>query len=74
MGEAIGQLDSVPLVLSMPVETSSDGRVSAKISLNTSAVLRPSEAYSTPTRFLAAFHGDYYDALHLYSELLRRHN
>jgi alpha-galactosidase len=72
MGEAIGQLDSVPVVLSMPVETTTDGRVSARISLNTPAVLHPSEIYSAPTTFLAVFHGDYYEALRLYSELLRR--
>ncbi|MGI8962738.1 MAG: alpha-galactosidase [Bryobacteraceae bacterium] len=72
VGEAIGQLDSVPLVLSMPVQTTLDGRVSAKISLDKPAVLHPSEIYSAPATFLAVFHDDYYEALHLYSELLRR--
>jgi alpha-galactosidase len=72
MGEAIGQLDSVPIVLSMPVETTSDGRVSARISLKTPAVLHSSETYAAPTTFLAVFHGDYYEALRLYSEVLRR--
>jgi alpha-galactosidase len=71
VGEAIGQLDSVPLVLSLPVQTASDGRVSAKISLDRPAVLRASEIYSGPATFLAVFHGDYYEALRLYSELLR---
>jgi alpha-galactosidase len=71
VGEAIGQLDSVPLVLAMPVQTASDGRVSAKISLDRLAVLHASETYSAPATFLAVFHGDYYEALRLYSELLR---
>lgn len=72
MGETMGQLDSVPLVLSMPVETDSDGRVSTRISLNKPLVLHAGETYSAPTTFLAVFHGDYYEALQLYSELLKR--
>ena len=72
VGEAIGQLDSVPLVLSMPVQTAPDGRVSAKISLDRPAVLHTSQTYSAPATFLAVFHGDYYEALRLYSDLLRR--
>lgn len=71
VGEAIGQLESLPLVLSMPVQTTSDGRVSAKISLDGPAVLHAFQTYAAPATFLAVFHGDYYEALHLYSELLR---
>jgi alpha-galactosidase len=74
MGEAIGQVDTIPLVLSMPVQTLSDGRVSAAISLkdNAPVVLHSGDVYSAPTTFLAVFHGDYYEPLSLYSKMLRR--
>ncbi len=74
VGEAIGQVDTIPLALSMPVQTLPDGRVSASISLsgNARVALHPGETYSTPTTFLAIFHGDYYEPLSLYSKILRR--
>lgn len=72
IGEAIGQADILPSSLNMPVRTGSDGRVDAGIVLNSPTVLHPKETYAAPTTFLSIFHGDYYDALRLYSEMLKR--
>jgi alpha-galactosidase len=74
LGEAIGQVENIPLVLSMPVRTANDGRVSASVSVNAETILRSGEQWSAPETFLAVFHGDFYEPLHLYSELLRRQN
>ena len=74
VGEAIGQLDRTPFVLTMPVRTLSDGRVSAEISFSAgpARVLHPGEIYSIPTTFIAVFHGDYFEPLSLYSKMLQR--
>lgn len=74
VGEAIGQVETVPIALSMPVKTRADGRVSAEISLKANApvTLHPAEAYSSPTTFLTVFHGDYYEPLNLYSRMLQQ--
>ena len=72
VGEAIGQADIVPASLNMPVRTAADGKVDAGIVLSGSTVLHQGSTYSAPTTFLSIFHGDYYDALHLYSEMLKR--
>ena len=74
VGEAIGQVETIPLVLSMPVQTLPDGRVSAAISLkgNAPVVFHSGGTYSAPTTFLAVFRGDYYEALNLYAKILRR--
>lgn len=74
IGEAIGQVDNIPLVLSMPVRTLPDGRVSASIAVDAAVILHPGEQWSAPETFVAVFHGDFYEPLHLYSEILRRQN
>lgn len=72
VGEAIGQADIVPSPLNMPVRTAPNGHVEAGIVLNGSPVLHRGDTYSAPTTFLSIFNGDYYDALRLYSEMLKR--
>jgi alpha-galactosidase len=71
VGEALGQVDTVPSSLDMPVRTAHDGRIEAAIALSSPMMLRHGETYSAPTTFLSIFHGDYYDALRLYSTMLK---
>jgi alpha-galactosidase len=70
VGEAIGHVETLPLVLSIPVETQSDGRVDAAVHLTPNATLQPGEAYSTPQTFVAVYSGDYYEPLRIYSDVI----
>ncbi len=72
VGEAIGHIETIPWVLSMPVGVTSDNHVNASMVLEPDATLQPGESYSTPRGFIAVYSGDYYEPLHLYSEVLQR--
>jgi alpha-galactosidase len=71
VGEAIGHAETVPLKLSLPVKTQADGRVNASISLDEGTTLQPGQVFSTPLTFVSVFHGDFYQALSLYSRMLQ---
>jgi len=70
VGEAIGHAETLPLVLSIPVKTESDGHVDASVHLTPETTLQPGEAYSTPETFTAVYSGDYYEALRIYSDVI----
>ncbi|HXM97350.1 MAG TPA: glycoside hydrolase family 36 protein [Candidatus Dormibacteraeota bacterium] len=72
VGEAIGHLETLPLVLSIPVKTLQDGRVSAGVRLPANLALKPGDIYSTPRTFLAVYAGDYYEPLSLWSNAVER--
>jgi alpha-galactosidase len=72
VGEAIGHIETIPWVLSLPVQVESDGRISASMTLEPDSTLQPGETYSTPRGFIAVFSGDFYEPLHLYSQVLQR--
>src|ERR1700758_591561 len=59
VGEAIGHVETLPLVLSIPVETESDGHVDASVHLEPGSTLKPGDVYSTPQTFIAVYAGDY---------------
>jgi alpha-galactosidase len=67
VGEAIGHLETLPLALSIPVETEKNGRVEAAVRIPVHASLKPGETYSTPRTFLAIYSGDFYKPLSLWS-------
>jgi alpha-galactosidase len=71
VGEAIGHAETVPLKMSLPVKTLPDGRVSAAIALEGAAALHPGETFATPLTFVAVFHGDFFEPLSLYSQMLQ---
>jgi alpha-galactosidase len=71
VGEAIGHAETVPLRLSLPVNTQPDKRVSAEIVLDTDTRLQPGQVYTTPLTFVSIFHGDFYEPLSLYSKMLQ---
>ncbi|MGB9335433.1 MAG: alpha-galactosidase [Candidatus Acidiferrales bacterium] len=70
VGEAIGHVETLPLVLSIPVETEADGHVDASVHLTPGAALQPGEIYSTPQTFIAVYSGDYYEPLRMYSDVI----
>lgn len=70
-GEAIGHIETLPLVLSMPVKVESDGRISASVTLEPQTSLKPGDVYSTPRTFVAVHKGDYYDPLRTWSTALQ---
>jgi alpha-galactosidase len=72
VGEAIGHIETLPLVLSLPVKVESDGRINASMKLEPQTILKPGEVYSTPRSFVAVYAGDFYEPLHLYSTALQR--
>jgi len=57
VGEAIGHAETLPLVLSIPVETAADGRVAAGVRIPADTLLKPGEVFATPRTFLAVYKG-----------------
>jgi alpha-galactosidase len=72
VGEAIGHIETLPLALSIPVETTSQGRVEAKVTIPAETLLKPGDVYSTPRTFLAVYSGDFYEPLHLWSDAIEK--
>ena len=71
VGEAIGHAETVPLRLSLPVQTLPNGRVSTKVVLDVNTQLQAGQVYATPLTFVSVFHGDFYEPLSLYSKMLQ---
>lgn len=71
VGEAIGHAETVPLRLSLPVNTRADQRVNAEVVLDADTRLQPGQAYTTPLTFVSVFHGDFYEPLNVYSKMLQ---
>jgi alpha-galactosidase len=72
MGEAIGHIETLPLVISIPVHTTKDGRVAAAVNFPANTVLKPGDIYSTPRTFVAVYKGDYYEPLSMWSNAVER--
>ncbi|MGB7434419.1 MAG: glycoside hydrolase family 36 protein [Candidatus Acidiferrum sp.] len=72
VGEAIGHIETLPLVLSVPVKTTKGGQVEASVSIPANTVLKPAEVYSTPRTFLAVYSGDFYEPLKMWSDAIEK--
>jgi alpha-galactosidase len=72
VGEAIGHIETIPLVLSLPVKVASDQRVETGVVLEPKTTLKPGESYATPRTFLAVYHGDFYEPLRMWSLALQK--
>lgn len=72
VGEAIGHVETLPLVLSLPVKVAGDGRINASLLLDPKTTLGPGEVFSTLLSFVAVYSGDYYEPLTLWSRALQR--
>ncbi len=72
IGEAIGHLETLPLVVSMPVTVGEDKRVRTAVVMRNAGVLRPGWTFSTPRTFVAVYSGDFYEPLRMYSVALQK--
>ena len=72
VGMAIGHIETVPMVLDMPVVVGKDKRVDAAIEIDNPATLKPGESFSTPRTFVAIYAGDFYEPLQMYSQALQK--
>ena len=72
VGEAVGHIETLPLVLSIPVETTSDGSVDVSVRVPANTTLGPGEVFSTPRTFVAVYSGDFYEPLSLWSNAVER--
>jgi alpha-galactosidase len=71
-GTALGHVETTPIPVSIPVRTADDGRVETALTLESGVVLTPGATYRTPTGFVSAFAGDFYEALRTWSLALQR--
>lgn len=71
-GVAIGHIETLPLPVSIPVNTTADGRVEARVQIPADATLKSGETFSTPRIFIDVYRGDYYEPLHTWSEAVER--
>ena len=72
VGEAIGHLEPIPLVVSIPVKVEKAGRVLTSLDFNAGTTLRPGESFTGPWSFVAVYRGDFYEPLSMYSRALAR--
>lgn len=77
MGVALAHLEKVPQWLSLPVEVRPDGKVQTGIweqplqKFGQPEWLAPQASFHAVTTAVIFHHGDFYDALHTYGQLLR---
>ena len=72
VGEAIGHIETLPLALSIPVQTTKNGHVQAGVSIPANTVLKPGEVFSSPRTFLAVYSGDFYEPLRMWSDAIEK--
>jgi len=72
VGEAIGHVETLPLTLSIPIQTTADARVDTSIRIPANITLKPGDIFSTPRTFLAVYSGDFYAPLSLWSNVLEK--
>jgi alpha-galactosidase len=71
-GVAIGHLETLPLAISIPTQTTSEGRVEVGVQIPANVTLRAGESFSTPRTFVNVYHGDFYEPLSTWSQAVER--
>jgi alpha-galactosidase len=71
-GLAIGHIETLPLTVSIPTQTTADGRVETGVEIPADVTLKPGESFSTPRTFVVVYRGDYYEPLSLWSLAVER--
>jgi alpha-galactosidase len=72
VGMAIGHIETIPEVLSLPVKVSHDDRINTKVSIEPEVSLEPGHAFATPRTFVAVYQGDFYQPLNMWSRALQK--
>jgi alpha-galactosidase len=70
VGEAIGHVETVPLTLSIPVRTTTNGDVETGVKIAANTILKPGDVFSSPRTFLTIYTGDFYEPLSLWSSVV----
>ncbi len=70
-GIAVGHLETVPKLVSLPVSRSVNG-VEIKVKYNKDFILEPGDTLQTFSTFVAVHRGDYFHTLKMYSEIMQR--
>ena len=70
-GIAIGHLETVPKLVSIPVSRDDKG-VEIKIKYKKEITFKPNDTLSTFTTFVSVHHGDYFNTLRLYAKLMAK--
>ena len=72
VGEAVGHIETLPLVVSFPVDVAKDDRINVAMTMGATTVLKPGGTFSTPRSFVSVYSGDFYEPLRMYSMALQR--
>ena len=72
VGEAIGHVETLPLTLSIPVQTTATGQVETSVRVPADTILKPGDVFSTPRTFLAVYRGDFFQPLSAWSRVLAK--
>jgi alpha-galactosidase len=71
-GLAVGHIDAVPRLASLPVVVGSDRRATLALRQKTNQVLKPGARLKTYRTFVAVHRGDHFQALRDYSRVMRK--
>jgi alpha-galactosidase len=71
-GLAIGHLETLPLMLSIPTRTTEDGSVEVEVKVPAEETLKQGDTFSTPRTFVTVFRGDYFEPLNTWSRAIAR--
>ena len=72
VGEAIGHIETIPLVIDIPAETAKDGKVEAGVKVPVKTTLKSNDVFSSPRTFLAIYSGDFYKPLSTWSDVVEK--
>ncbi len=72
VGEAIGHIETIPLVIDIPVQTAKDGKVEAGVKVPVKSTLKPNDVFASPRTFLAIYSGDFYKPLSTWSDVVEK--
>lgn len=72
VGLAVGHLETLPLSLSIPAKTNTDGTVEVSVAIPAKTTLNPGDSFATPRTFMMIYHGDYYEPLRMWSRAQER--
>jgi alpha-galactosidase len=72
VGEAIGDVETLPIPAAIPARVAADGRVNTEVDYAANITLKPGEMYSTPRSFVSVFAGDFYEPLRIWSSVLQK--
>ena len=71
VGLAVGHVELVPKLVSLPVKRRPDGSAEVAVSASRATTLQPGESLDTLRTFVAVHRGDHFDTLRAYSEAMQ---